>query len=52
MSLPFIESAGPYFVIAGVLVGGSMLLAGYVLDWIRSDEVGPGPLNGRSQTRS
>ena len=52
MSLPFIESAGPYFVLVSVLVAGSTLLAGYVLDWIRSDRVGPGPLNGRSQTPS
>ena len=52
MSLPFIESAGPYFVLVGVLVAGSTLLAGYVLDWIRSDRVGSGPLNGRSQTPS
>ena len=52
MSLHFIESAGPYFVIVGVLVSGILLLAGYVIDWVRSDEVGPGPLNGRSQTRS
>jgi hypothetical protein len=52
MSLPFIESAGPYFVLVGVLVAGIILLAGYVLDWIRAEEVGPGPLNGRSQTPS
>jgi len=52
MDLSFIESAGPYFVLAGVLVAGIMLLSGYVLDWIRSDQVGPGPLNGRSQTPS
>ncbi len=50
MSLQFIESAGPYFVLVGVVVSGSILLAGYVLDWIRSDRVGSGPLNGRSQT--
>ena len=52
MSLPFIESAGPYFVIVGVLLSGGVLLGGYVLDWIRSDKMGPGPLNGRSQKPS
>jgi len=52
MSLSFIEFAGPYFVLVGVLLSGIMLLSGYVLDWIRSDQVGPGPLDGRSQTPS
>jgi len=52
MSLSFIESAGPYFVLVGVLISGVTLLAGYVLDWIRADQVGPGPLDGRSQTPS
>lgn len=52
MDLYFIDAAGPYFVIVGVLISGVMLVAGYVLDWVRSDRVGPGPLDGRSQTPS
>lgn len=52
MSLHFIESAGPYFVLVGVLIAGVTLIAGYVIEWIRSDRVGTGPLNGRSQTPS
>ncbi len=52
MSLHFIESAGPYFVMVGVLVAGIILIAGYVIEWNRSDRVGTGPLNDRSQTPS
>jgi len=52
MDLHFIETAGPYFVVVGVLLSGAVMLAGYVADWRRSDRVGPGPLNGRSQKPS
>ena len=50
MSLAFIETVGPYFVLVGTLLCGIILLVGYLLDWQRAERVGPGPLNGMSQT--
>jgi len=52
MSVEFIDAIGPYLVIVGVATACAMLLAGFVLDWIRAHTVGPGPLNGKPQIPS
>ena len=52
MDVYFVEAVGPYLVLVGVVIGSGMMLVGYVLDWIRSEEVGTGPLNGRPQITS
>jgi hypothetical protein len=52
MDVQFVEAIGPTVTLIGVLVGAVVLLAGFVLDWRRAQQVGPGPLNGRPQIPS
>ena len=52
MSVYFIDAIGPYFVLVGVAISCAMMLAGFVLDALRADRVGPGPLNGKPQIPS
>jgi len=52
MDVHFIQAVGPTVILIGVLIGGVILLAGFVLDWRRAQQVGPGPLNGRPQIPS
>ncbi len=52
MDVHTIQAIGPAFITAATLISGIILVSGYVIDWVRADRVGPGPVAAEDQNPS
>ncbi len=52
MDVHTIQAIGPAFVTAATLISGIILVSGYIMDWVRADRVGPGPVAAQDQNPS